>query len=199
MNLSLIIRRTHMYLALFLAPWVLMYALSTMAMNHRDAIRELYGGEPAVWAPEKETTYDGTFPADVDRRVVAEQILSHLDMEGTYYVRHDRETGRYTIDREAAITPRRVIFDPAAKTLAIERLEFRTSRFLEEMHRRRGFGQWRWLDNVWAFSVDLVIVAMVFWAASGLWMWWELRVTRMWGALFAVTGAALFTLFLVTI
>ena len=24
-----------MYLALFLVPWVLMYALSTMAMNHR--------------------------------------------------------------------------------------------------------------------------------------------------------------------
>src|SRR5262245_53684615 len=29
---SKIIRRSHMYLALFLMPWVLMYALSTMAM-----------------------------------------------------------------------------------------------------------------------------------------------------------------------
>ena len=32
---SKVIRRTHMYVALFLAPWVLMYALSTMVMNHR--------------------------------------------------------------------------------------------------------------------------------------------------------------------
>ena len=30
---SKIVRRTHMYLALFLAPWILMYALSTVAPN----------------------------------------------------------------------------------------------------------------------------------------------------------------------
>ncbi len=28
-----------MYAALFLTPWMLIYALSTMAMNHRDALR----------------------------------------------------------------------------------------------------------------------------------------------------------------
>jgi len=32
------IRRIHMYLALFLAPWVLMYALSTMAMNGNEGV-----------------------------------------------------------------------------------------------------------------------------------------------------------------
>ena len=32
-NFSKIIRRVHMYLALFLAPWMLMYALSTLAMR----------------------------------------------------------------------------------------------------------------------------------------------------------------------
>jgi hypothetical protein len=30
---SRIIRRVHMYLALFLAPWMLIYALSTLAMR----------------------------------------------------------------------------------------------------------------------------------------------------------------------
>ena len=34
------------------------------------------------------------------------------------------------------------------------------------------------LDTIWAVSVDLVIVAMVFWVLSGLWMWWEMRVAR---------------------
>ena len=32
---SKIVRRTHMYLALFLAPWMMGYAVSTIAMNHR--------------------------------------------------------------------------------------------------------------------------------------------------------------------
>ena len=39
MGCSLVLRRTHMYAALFLTPWMLIYALSTMAMNHRDALR----------------------------------------------------------------------------------------------------------------------------------------------------------------
>jgi hypothetical protein len=34
---SKFIRQTHMYLALLLAPWILLYALSTIAMNHREA------------------------------------------------------------------------------------------------------------------------------------------------------------------
>jgi hypothetical protein len=34
-----------MYLASFLAPWMLMYALSTLVMNHGEFFREYYGGE----------------------------------------------------------------------------------------------------------------------------------------------------------
>jgi hypothetical protein len=39
--ISKILRRTHMYLALFLTPWMLIYALSTMAMNHRELFKRL--------------------------------------------------------------------------------------------------------------------------------------------------------------
>jgi hypothetical protein len=66
------------------------------------------------------------------------------------------------------------------------------------MHRRRGY-QHAALDDSWAFSVDLVIAAMIFWVLSGLWMWWELRATWRLGALFAAGGLALFALFLFTI
>ncbi|MEO8425770.1 MAG: hypothetical protein ABI651_01530 [Verrucomicrobiota bacterium] len=39
---SRIIRRVHMYLARFLAPWMLMYALSTLAMSHREFVLSFY-------------------------------------------------------------------------------------------------------------------------------------------------------------
>jgi hypothetical protein len=55
------------------------------------------------------------------------------------------------------------------------------------------------VDDSFAVTVDLVIVAMVFWALSGLWMWWEMRVTRLWGALFGLLGAVLFLFFLALI
>ena len=50
--------------------------------------------------------------------------------------------------------------------------------------------------NVVPANIDLVIVAMVFWVLSGLWMWWEMKMTRLFGALAAVGGLALFLFFL---
>ena len=76
---------------------------------------------------------------------------------------------------------------------------YRTPGFLERMHRRRGYQTDYVRDDLWAVTVDMVIIAMVFWVASGLWMWWELRVTRRWGAVSAAAGLALFALFLLTI
>ena len=42
MGASLIIRRIHLYLALFLTPWMLMYAISTVVMNHRGFFKDYY-------------------------------------------------------------------------------------------------------------------------------------------------------------
>ena len=50
---SLIIRRTHMYLGLFLFPWMLMYALSTMVMNHRALFVATYGAGPPAYEKER--------------------------------------------------------------------------------------------------------------------------------------------------
>jgi hypothetical protein len=43
----------------------------------------------------------------------------------------------------------------------------------------------RWL---WAFFEDLLGVTMMFWAFSGLLMWWQLKATRFWGVL-SLVGA----------
>ena len=67
------------------------------------------------------------------------------------------------------------------------------------MHRRRGYQYDRPLEDAWAVSVDLFIVAALLWVLSGIWMWWEMKTTRRWGALALAGGIALFGLFLVTI
>ena len=38
---SKIIRRVHLYLALFLTPWMLVYALSGLLLDHGPAVRAL--------------------------------------------------------------------------------------------------------------------------------------------------------------
>jgi hypothetical protein len=81
----------------------------------------------------------------------------------------------------------------------VERVQLQTSQFLNRFHHRRGFQQPYKADQAMAWSVDLVIVGMVFWALSGLWMWWEMRATRLWGLAAALFGIGIFTFFALTI
>jgi hypothetical protein len=195
--LSKVIRRIHMYLALFLSPWILMSALSTMAMNHREHLTAMYGDGRPVWVKESETTYNGTFAPDAPPRAMAEQLLRDLHMDGRHWAR--KEADRLLVGREYPLGATRIVYTPADNRLVFEKEVFRTPAFLERMHRRRGFEQTFLTDDLWGFTVDLAIVSMVFWVASGLWMWLDLRPTRRWGLVSIVGGFALFALFLATI
>jgi hypothetical protein len=183
-----------MYLALFLFPWILMYALSTLAMNHRT----WFTSPPAAFQKEREMVYDGVFPDNAEPRVVAQQILASVDLEGAHSVTR-RQDGTVVINRNDLVTPRRLLYTPADRRLLIEAMPLRPNAFLERFHRRRGYATGYAIDTTWALSVDLVIVAMVFWVLSGFWMWWEMKVTRPFGLLALAGGAGVFAFYLLTL
>ena len=176
-----------------------MYALSTVAMNHRASFEEIYGEGPPGFAKEREIPYKAEFSENTPPRLVAQQILSDLKMDGAHRARMSSDGLKLIIDRADPVSPRRITYTPGQHRVLIEKQHFRSNAFLERMHRRRGFQSDYLLDDTWALTVDLVIVAMIFWVASGLWMWWEMKATRQWGTAFAITGVALFGLFLFTI
>lgn len=181
-----------MYLALFLAPWMIGYALSTIAMNHRMP-------RPTTFIKEREQRYPNTFEPGTPPREIARQILVDLHLEGAFGVQGPAPDGHLTINRQGMLSPRRITFTPQDRRIVVERMELETSGFLNRFHRRRGYQQPYTADLAMAISVDAVIIAMVFWALSGLWMWWEMRATRWWGLACTVTGAGIFTLFVLTI
>jgi hypothetical protein len=188
MTFSKLNRRTHMYLALFLAPWMLGYALSTIAMSHR------WIGGPPTYVQEREQNYETQFAAGTPPIEIGRQILADLDLEGAFGVQGPAADGRLTINRQDLVTPRRIVYRPAERRVTVERVTFEAGAFLNRLHRRRGYQQPYAADRVMAVSVDVVIVAMVIWAASGLWMWWEMRATRFWGIAAAASGILLFAL-----
>ena len=195
---SIVIRRTHMYLALFLFPWLLMYALSTAAMNHRAMFASAAPGGAPQFERERHLVYDGVLPDSPDLRMISQHILASLDLDGAHNVTR-RKDGAIVITRNDLLTPRRLTYTPTDRTVLVEKLPHRTNVMLERFHRRRGYATGYALDTTWAVTVDLVIAAMVFWVLSGLWMWWEMKVTRPLGALAFAGGAGLFALFLATI
>ncbi len=186
---SRFLRRTHLYLALFLGPWVLMYALSTMVMNHRTWFR---GDPPAPpsWELVSRSGYDGLFPPAANAPQMAAQILASLNMEGAHQA--TLRDGKLVILRNLPFQPIRLTYTIADGTLTVERQAGGGAAFLERMHRRRGFQHPYAVEDAWAFSVDFFIAAMLFWALSGLWMWWEMKAARAWGWTSLAIGLSLF-------
>lgn len=177
-----------MYLALFLAPWMLGYALSTIVMGHAWTA-------PQAFALERELEYQANFQADATPREQARQILAALDLDGAFSVQGPDPQGRLTINRQDIVTPRRIVYSAADGHVTVEQAAFQATTFLNRFHHRRGYDQPYAADTAMAFSVDLVVVAMVFWGLSGLWMWWEMRATRVWGAACALGGLVVFGLY----
>jgi len=185
---SKVLRRTHMYLALFLTPWVAMYAISTIVMNHARP-------NPLNFEKVREVTYDGLLPDDT--RLAARQLLATLQMEGAHNMPPRRADGAFIIQRQSIGTNYRITYTPTNRRVMIEKAEVTGPNLMHSLHRRRGYQHPYALDDAWAVTVDLFIAATLFWSLSGLWMWWELRVTRAAGAVALAAGAALFAFFLV--
>jgi hypothetical protein len=161
-------------------------------MNHRMP-------RPGTFVKEQDQTYPNGFESGTPPREIAQQILSDLELDGAFGVQGPGPDGRLTINRQGMLTPRRITFTPADRRVVVERQDLETSGFLNRFHRRRGYQQPFAADKAMAVSVDAVIIAMVFWALSGLWMWWEMRATRWWGAACITTGIGIFALFVLTI
>ncbi len=194
--IPLFIRRTHMYLALLLTPWMLMYALSTIAMQHRSWFAA--EGQPVQYYIHSTTTYDGDFAPGSDDDQMAEQLLANMRMDGIFRARR-LDNGKLEVVRFNPLENRRLTFDPGDKSLVIEIGSMPAERALENLHRARGFQTGMAARTAWAVVVDLVIVGIVFWCLSGLWLWWQLRTTRRIGAICAMSGLCVFALFLARI
>jgi len=194
-NMSRLVRRVHMFAGLFLAPWMLMYALSTLVMTHQEYVNSFYASKSPVMVKERELDYSRSFPTNLTRDAIAQQILNDLGMDGTHSVSGGGNERPLVIQRQHAMPQRRLTFDASTSKITIELEKFRAPTVLERLHRRRGYNQPYALEDTWGFSVDVAVVTMAFWSLSGIWLAWELKATRVWGALSFVVGLGLFVVF----
>src|SRR5262249_7189652 len=131
LSVSKLIRRIHMFTGLFLAPWMLMYALSTLVMTHREFVDSFYPSENPATVNERELNYTRPFSPEASREEVSRQILLDLGLEGRHWLSGGRDGQPLVINRQIARALRRITFDPATQKLLIQRQEFRASTFLE--------------------------------------------------------------------
>ena len=70
----------------------------------------------------------------------------------------------------------------------VKRQYFHVADFLRWLHKRRGYEGPYLADIGWAVSVDMVIVSILAWGITGLWMWYKMKPTRRWGTLCLAVG-----------
>ena len=193
-------RRLHLYLALALLPWVLMYGISAIPMTRPELSEGLYDNNTTLWAVRFEKPYDRAVPTNMSRselQVFGQHILDDVGIErtsrwGAYQLRNNRITA-YTLD---FWTYTRVIYETDNQRIRVEDKHFRWSHLLKGMHERGGFGHGIFLNNMWAVVVDFVALGFVLWSVSGLYMWWQLKRYRKWGFVALGSGFVTFAGFL---
>lgn len=191
-------RRTHLYLGLFLTPWVLMYAVSSIPFAHHQFFedRDQATGQP-LWTKTFEGPYDlGPLPGPGHLRPLGQRVVRDFHLEDASYgvYRANPKQLNIYVHTFWKVTQFRYLIDE--KRIIAENRRFRWDHFLTGMHARGGFEDERFFPVFWSVVIDLVCLGFLLWIASGLYMWWSLPGLRKWGAVALSGGVISFAIFL---
>ena len=191
-------RRTHLYLGLFLTPWVLMYAVSSIPFSNNDYFeqRDKAKGIP-LWKETYNGPYDlGPIPESGPLRPLGAKIVKDFHMQDSSYGVYRQGTKQLNIYVHTFWQSTQFKYFIEEKRLVSEDRRFRFEHFLTGMHARGGFEDNRLFPLAWSVIIDLVCLGFLLWIASGLYMWWTLPGLRKWGWVAVLGGLSSFLFFL---
>lgn len=192
MTVAHFVRRAHLYTGLFLLPWVIMFGVSTIPINHPSP-------ETAQWTPLAQHTFDTPVPAASENlRPLGREMMNAAGIEGGYYV-YRVNPRQVQAGHPNFLAPIRITYFPEERRLIVEQRPFSLRPFLSGMHTRGGYDTGGFWDSVWALFVDVVSVGLILWIASGIYMWWGLPATRRSGWIALSAGAICFAVIIATL
>lgn len=196
-NWNLIFRRTHLYLGLLLIPWLLVYAVSTLMLNHRGIMQALRAPDPQ-WVLLWEKDYQIDLPAaGAPLRETAQKIIEENGLDGAFGV--NRQGQNLNINLFKFRTPQRLIYRIDQGRLVAEEKKFSWAELSLRLHFRTGYGQAGFLNNLWPLAVDLYCVTSIIWVLTGLYLWWKISTVRLAGWLTIASGLLAFLILLLTV
>ncbi len=187
------IRRAHLYMGLFLLPWVIMFGVSSIPLNH------VMSPDPVRWTQVAEHRFSAVVPpAGENLRPIGREMMNAAGVNGGYFVNRANPR-QVNVNHPDFLTPVRVIYYTEESRLTVEHRDFSTRQFITGMHFRGGYDMGGFWDSVWALLVDIVSIALMLWIATGIYMWWQLPSTRRWGWLALGSGAICFAVIIATL
>lgn len=189
------IRSVHLYLAQGLAGFLVLYAASGLVMKTR------------TFLPDRGERHQSTVILDADRPAVMDEasaglLAQELVAAEGHAIRVQRvsrrEDGswRISLRRPGAFATVDLQADGRTASLTVDRPGFAT--LMNQLHQFHGYGG-GWLYDLWALMLDLVSVACLVFAVTGVYLWWKLQRDRLgwWFLGFSTVYSILTCLFLI--
>ena len=197
-NINLLFRRTHLYLGMFLVPWIFVYAFSTFMLNHGPTFRAMRPG-PDAWTHLWEKEYTKELPeSQGELREWAEAVLAEQGYQPARFGAN-RNSQRVLMTVQRFVRPVRITYRFNENKLIAERRDGSFVEALLRLHFRAGYGQGSALQWIWGLIVDIVCVSFLIWIITGLYLWWKIPRTRNWGWVALGAGAVTFVGLLVVL
>lgn len=188
-------RWLHLYTALFLAPWLLIYASSAFFLNHNEWFREYFNFIPPGWAVIQEQDFKSSEISLDTPELEARKLLTKLDLQGEYRVLANSDHSKLVVLRYSGAGDYRVTWLRSQGKAIVER--FGPSSlygYLHYLHFKSGYERQQTASDMWAMVVDFVTISIWIWVISGLYFWIRRRKNYRFDILIFASGVTAFTL-----
>ena len=193
-------RDLHLYLGLFISPFVLVYAVSAALLVHAALP---WGGRAA--APAERRSMRVPVAHTADGLAAAKEIRAALAIPGEIgYVSRSPEKRTLDFPIESPGRVASVHVELATGLATVEEREtgvWDAMIYLHKMpgpHNAKIRGNWLF-TRLWGWLVDATVYLLLFLSASGIYLWLTLRSERRAGLIFLGAGVASFTAIVVAI
>ena len=187
------VRSLHLYFGLFISPFVLIFSISVLVLNHTGYVNSI---NPVKHLPDINTRLD-KIPYDTSDLQTAKRIIQKLGIKGEvdFIFQNDKEMF-FPVNVPGLTTKIKV--DKQTNEVLITRDEegsLRATNFLHKMpgpHNEKLRGNSFFMMN-WRILADMVVYILLFLSSSGIFLWYFLKAERKLGWVVIILGGISFT------
>jgi hypothetical protein len=188
-----LVRTLHLYFGLFISPFVLIFSVSVLVFNHADFFDRL---TPVKALPVERIKLDG-IPRDTSDLLTAKAIIAKLGIEGEIdFISIKEDHISFPVMKPGLRT--KIEVDTQTDSVIITRQAEGTLRATSYLHTMPGQHNARLRGNsiflkIWKLMADGVVYLLLLLTASGIFLWWCLKVERRLGLAAIALGVLLFS------
>ncbi len=176
----LFIRKLHLYLGLFISPYVLLFAVSTMVLNHNWRLGEEADGKDNTRRFVRQIKP----PAGAGSLEQAKDILRQLGIAGEIgYINRLVREGKLVFPVMKPGLETQVVFDLRTNTTTVEQRGTNFWKKLIYLHKSTGphnaniRGNWIY-TRLWRILADSVVYVLLFLTTGGIYLWAMMKAER---------------------